>query len=299
MNNPFKGCGTALVTPFAADQSVDEAAFRRLVRFQIEQGIDFLVPCGTTGETPTLSAAEHRGVVAMAVEEAARAPRKVPVLAGAGGNDTAHVIELAKTCAQAGADGILSVAPYYNKPTQEGLFQHFSAIAAAVKLPVVLYNVPGRTSSNIEAATVLRLAKAVPNIVAVKEASGNLAQIARIIAGARAGFDVLSGDDSLTLAILALGGRGLVSVASNAAPGAMAQLVTAACAGDFTAARKLHYQWLPFMEAIFMESSPAPIKYVLTRQGRCQEVFRLPMVPVQPASREKLDAVMRDCGLQP
>jgi 4-hydroxy-tetrahydrodipicolinate synthase len=298
VNNPFRGCGTALVTPFAADQSVDEDAFRRLVRFQIEQGIDFLVPCGTTGETPTLSPAEHRRVIAIAVEEAARAPRKVPVLAGAGGNHTAHVIEVAKACAAAGADGILSVAPYYNKPTQEGLFQHFSAIAAAVKLPVVLYNVPGRTSSNIEAATVLRLARAAPNIVAVKEASGNLAQIAHIIAGAPDDFDVLSGDDSLTLAILALGGRGLVSVASNAAPKAMAQLVAAGVKGDFAAARKLHYRWLPFMEGIFMESSPAPIKYVLARLGKCQEVYRLPMVAVQPASREKLEAVMRSCGLQ-
>ncbi|HET9784012.1 MAG TPA: 4-hydroxy-tetrahydrodipicolinate synthase [Terriglobales bacterium] len=297
MNNPFRGCGTALITPFAADQPVDEAAFRRLVRFQIEQGIDFLVPCGTTGETPTLSPAEHRRVVAIAVEEAARGPRKVPVLAGAGGNHTAHVIEVAKACAEAGADGVLSVAPYYNKPTQEGLFQHFSAIAASVKLPVVLYNVPGRTSSNIEAATVLRLATAHANIVAVKEASGNLAQMAHIIAGARDGFDVLSGDDSLTLAILALGGRGLVSVASNAAPKVMAQLVAAGVKGDFAAARRLHYQWLPFMEAIFMESSPAPIKYVLSRMGMCQQAYRLPMVPVQPASREKLDAVMRACGL--
>lgn len=297
MNNPFRGCGTALVTPFAADQSLDEAAFRRLVRFQIEQGIDFLVPCGTTGETPTLSPAEHRRVIAMAVEEAARAPRRVPVLAGAGGNNTAHVIEVAKACAEAGADGILSVAPYYNKPTQEGLYQHFSAIAASVQIPVVLYNVPGRTSSNIEAATVLRLAKSAANIVAVKEASGNLSQIAHIIAGARDGFEVLSGDDSLALAIGALGGRGLVSVASNAAPGPLVQLVAAAVSGDFAAARGLHYHWLPFLEGIFLESSPAPIKYVLARMGYCQEVYRLPMVPILPATRERLDAVMRGCGL--
>ncbi|MGH9481057.1 MAG: 4-hydroxy-tetrahydrodipicolinate synthase [Terriglobales bacterium] len=296
MNNPFRGCGTALVSPFAADLSVDEAAYRRLIRFQIEQGIDFIVPCGTTGETPTLSQAEHLRLLQVAVAEAKAGPRRVPVLGGAGGNATEHVVELARRLEGLGVDGVLSVAPYYNKPTQEGLYQHFKAVAGAVQLPVVLYNVPGRTSSNIEARTALRLA-AIPNIVAVKEASGNLSQIGAIIAAAPPGFDVLSGDDAMTLAILALGGQGLVSVASNAVPGPMTDLVRRARAGDYTGARELHYRYLPLMEAIFIESSPGPVKHVLARMGYCQETYRLPMVPVQPGSREKLAAVMQGVGL--
>ncbi|HVA63123.1 MAG TPA: 4-hydroxy-tetrahydrodipicolinate synthase [Terriglobales bacterium] len=296
MNNPFRGCGTALVTPFAADLSLDEAAFRKLIRFQIEQGMDFLVPCGTTGETPTLSPAEHLRLIAIAVEEAAKAPRKVPVLGGAGGNHTAHVAELARQLQGLGVDGVLSVAPYYNKPTQEGLYQHFAAIAAAVKLPLVLYNVPGRTSSNLEAATTLRLA-AINNIVAIKEASANLAQMGALIAAAPAGFDLLSGDDALTVPIIALGGQGLISVASNAIPGPMAQMVQAARAGDFAAARVLHFRYLALMEVNFIESSPGPIKCALARLGYCQEVYRLPMVPVRPASREKILATMKDLGL--
>ncbi|MGH9413703.1 MAG: 4-hydroxy-tetrahydrodipicolinate synthase, partial [Terriglobales bacterium] len=262
-----------------------------------EQGIDFLVPCGTTGETPTLTPAEHLRLIAIAVDESRRAGRPIPVLGGAGGNHTAHVAELARQVEAAGADGVLTVAPYYNKPTQEGLFQHFAAVASAVKIPVVLYNVPGRTSSNIEAATVLRLAAACANIVAVKEASGNLAQISHVLAAARAGFDVLSGDDALTFAILALGGQGLVSVASNAVPDAMVKLVALVRAGDLAAARSLHYRYLPFMEAIFTETSPAPIKFVLARMGRCLETYRLPMVPIQAASRAKIESVLNDLGL--
>ena len=296
MNNPFRGCGTALVTPFSADLGLDEAAYRKLIRFQIEQGIDFLVLCGTTGETPTLSPAEHLRLIQIAVEEAAVAPRAVPVLGGAGGNHTAHVAELARQLEGLGVDGVLSVAPYYNKPTQEGLFQHFAAVAAAVKLPVVLYNVPGRTASNLEAATTLRLA-AIANIVAIKEASGNLGQMGAILAAAPAGFDLLSGDDALTLPILSLGGQGLISVASNAIPGPLVQMVKLARAGDFAAARALHYRYLALMEVNFIESSPGPIKCELARLGYCQEVYRLPMVPVRPASREKIIAAMQELGL--
>jgi 4-hydroxy-tetrahydrodipicolinate synthase len=298
-SSPFRGCGTALVTPLQADQSIDEDAYRKLIRFQIEQGIDFLVPCGTTGETPTLNASEHLRLITIAVEEskaAQTAGRRVPVLGGAGGNNTAHVVELARQLEALGADGVLSVAPYYNKPTQEGLYQHFAAVAAAVKVPVVLYNVPGRTSSNIEAATTLRLA-AIPNIVAVKEASGSLAQMSAILAAAPAGFDVLSGDDAITLPLIALGGQGLVSVASNEIPGPMARMVKLARAGDFQAARALHFQYLQLMEVNFIESSPGPVKYALSRMGYCQEVFRLPMVPVSPASRQKIDAAMKAAGL--
>lgn len=293
---PFRGCGTALVTPFAADQALDEAAFRKLIRHQIAEGIDFLVPCGTTGETPTLTPAEHKRLIQIAVEEAAAAPRKVPVLGGAGGNNTAHVAELARELEALGVDGVLSVAPYYNKPTQEGLFQHFAAVAAAVKVPVVLYNVPGRTSSNIEAATTLRLA-AIPNIVAVKEASGNLGQMGAILAAAPPGFLVLSGDDALTLPLMALGGQGLVSVASNEIPGAMARMVALANQGDFAGARALHFKYLALMEVNFIESSPGPVKYALSRMGLCQEVYRLPMVPVSAASRQRIDAVMKAAGL--
>ncbi|MGH9468304.1 MAG: 4-hydroxy-tetrahydrodipicolinate synthase [Terriglobales bacterium] len=297
MNNPFRGCGTALITPFAADQTLDTVALEALLRWQIEQGIDFLVPCGTTGETPTLNEGEHLQIVERAVRAAAAAGRKVPVLGGATSNQTAHAVALARRLEAAGVDGVLSAAPYYNKPTQEGLFQHFSAVAAAVRVPVVLYNVPGRTSSNIEADTVVRLARACPNIVAVKEASGNLAQIGHIIAGAPEGFDVFSGDDALALAILALGGQGLVSVASNAVPAAMVQMVAAMRAGNLEVARKLHYRYLAFMEANFVESSPGPIKYALAHMGKCQEVYRLPMVPIAARSRQTMDAVLKELGL--
>lgn len=296
MSQPFQGCGTALITPFGADQRVDEAAYRRLIRWQIAEGIDFLVPCGTTGETPTLHPDEHQRLVTIAVEEAKKASRRVPVLAGAGSNATAHAVELARSMASLGADGVLIVAPYYNKPTQEGLYQHFAAVAAAVTLPVVLYNVPGRTSSNIEAATALRLA-AIPNIVAVKEASGNLGQIGAILAGAPKGFDVLSGDDALTLAMIAMGAQGLVSVASNVIPRGMTELVRQSRQGDMNAARALHFRHLALMEANFIESSPGPVKCAMAHLGYCQEVYRLPAVPVRPATRERMLAVLQDLGL--
>jgi len=292
----FRGCGTALVTPFAADGAVDEAAYRRLIRVQIEQGIDFLVPCGTTGETPTLTTAEHLRLVQIAVEEAAAGPHPVPVLGGAGGNNTQHVVELARQLETLGVDGILSVAPYYNKPTQVGLYEHFAAIAAAVHTPIVLYNVPGRTASNLEAATTLRLAQ-IRNIIAIKEASGNLAQIGAVLAAAPAGFAVLSGDDAMALPILALGGQGLVSVASNAIPAPMAMMVKLALEGDIVAARALHFRYLRLLEGNFIESSPGPVKYVLSRLGLCAPIYRLPMVPVQPATRERLDAILIELGL--
>lgn len=292
----FRGCGTALVTPFTAAGAVDEAAYRGLIRRQIEQGIDFLVPCGTTGETPTLTTAEHLRLVQIAVEEAAAASRPVPVLGGAGSNNTQHVIELARQLEQLGVNGVLSVAPYYNKPTQAGLYEHFAAIAGAVKVPVVLYNVPGRTGSNIEAATALRLAQIV-NIIAVKEASANLTQIGAILAGAPAGFAVLSGDDAMALPIMALGGQGLISVASNAIPGPMAMMVKLALEGDIAAARALHFRYLKLLEGNFIESNPGPIKYVLERMGVSAAHYRLPMVPVQPATRQRLDAILSELGL--
>ncbi|MGH9520304.1 MAG: 4-hydroxy-tetrahydrodipicolinate synthase [Terriglobales bacterium] len=294
--HPFRGCGTALISPFDDQRGLDEAAFRRLVRFQIEEGMDFLVPCGTTGETPTLSEAEHLRLIELAVEEARTAPRPVPVLGGAGGNNTAHVVHLARQLETAGVDGILSVAPYYNKPTQTGLYEHFAAVAAAVKIPVILYNVPGRTASNIEAATTLRLA-AIPNIVGIKEASGNLAQIAAVLAQAPPNFAVLSGDDAVTLPLLALGGAGLVSVAGNEIPRAMAQMVRLGLEGDFIAARKLHFKYLPLMEANFFESSPGPVKFVLARMGLCREIFRLPMVPISEATRARLQPILAELGL--
>lgn len=292
----FRGCGTALVTPFAADGTVDDAAYRRLIRVQIEQGIDFLVPCGTTGETPTLTTGEHLRLVQIAVEESAAAPRRVPVLGGAGGNNTQHVIDMSRQLESLGVDGILSVAPYYNKPTQAGLYEHFAAIAAAVNTPVVLYNVPSRTASNLEAATTLRLAQ-IRNIIAIKEASGNLSQIGAVLAAAPAGFAVLSGDDAMALPILALGGQGLVSVASNAIPAPMAMMVKLALEGDIVAARALHFRYLRLLEGNFIESSPGPVKYVLSRLGLCAPVYRLPMVPVQPATRERLDAILIELGL--
>ncbi|HEY7838112.1 MAG TPA: 4-hydroxy-tetrahydrodipicolinate synthase [Terriglobales bacterium] len=292
----FRGCGTALVTPFAADGTVDDAAYRRLIRVQIEQGIDFLVPCGTTGETPTLTTGEHLRLVQIAVEESAAAPRRVPVLGGAGGNNTQHVIDMSRQLESLGVDGILSVAPYYNKPTQAGLYEHFAAIAAAVRTPIVLYNVPSRTASNLEAATTLRLAQ-IRNIIAIKEASGNLSQIGAVLASAPAGFAVLSGDDAMALPILALGGQGLVSVASNAIPAPMAMMVKLALEGDIVAARALHFRYLRLLEGNFIESSPGPVKYVLSRLGLCAPVYRLPMVPVQPATRERLDAILIELGL--
>jgi 4-hydroxy-tetrahydrodipicolinate synthase len=289
----FTGCGTALVTPFRSDLSLDEETLRRLVRRQIEAGINFLVPCGTTGENPTLTRGEHRRVVAIALEEA---KGKVPVLAGAGGYNTAEVIELGREVKALGADGILSVTPYYNKPTQEGLFQHFKAIAANVGLPVVLYNVPGRTGVNLEPATLKRLAE-VPNIAGVKEASGNISQMSAILNAVPERFAVLSGDDAVTLPLIALGGRGVISVVSNEIPGEMTRLVQLCLRNDFSAARKLHHKLLPLMEVNFVESNPIPVKAALALMGLVEPVWRLPLVPPKPENQAKIRSVLESLGL--
>jgi len=294
----FTGCGTALVTPFRRDLTLDEAALRRLVRRQIDEGINFLVPCGTTGESPTLSRAEHLRVVEITVEEAKgqKTGRKVPVLGGAGGYNTAEVIELGKQLQHIGVDGILSVTPYYNKPTQEGLYQHYKAIAAAVPLPIVVYSVQGRTGVNVEPATLKRLA-AIDNIVGVKEASGNISQMARVVYEVPEKFIVLSGDDSITVPLIALGGRGVISVVSNEIPGEMTRLTQAALSGDFAKARTLQRRWLPLMEVNFVESNPIPVKAAMAAMGLLEPVYRLPMVPPSEASRNKIDAVLESCGL--
>ena len=289
----FTGCGTALVTPFRRDLSVDEDGLRRLVRRQIEAGINFLVPCGTTGESPTLSRREHLRVVEITVEEA---KGNVPVLAGAGGYNTAEVIELANELRHLGVDGVLSVTPYYNKPTQEGLYQHYKAIAASVALPIVVYSVQGRTGVNVEPGTLARLAE-ISNIVGVKEASGNIGQMARVVHEVPDTFTVLSGDDSITVPLIALGGRGVISVVSNEIPGEMTRLAQAAMAGDFAGARALQRMWLPLMEVNFVESNPIPVKTAMAMMGLLEPVFRLPMTPPSEASRGKIEGVLKACGL--
>src|SRR5215212_8702591 len=293
MRQAFTGCGTALVTPFTRSGALDESGIRRLARRQIDAGIHFLVPCGTTGEAPTLSDAERLRVVEIVVEEARG---KVPVLAGAGGYNTHEVIEAAQQMAGAGADGILSVAPYYNKPTQEGLFQHYKAIADAVPLPIVLYNVPGRTGCNIDVATIVRLS-AIPNIAGVKEASGNVTQMCEIRRAVPDGFLVLSGDDALTLPVMSIGGHGIISVASNEIPAEMTRMVELAEAGDFANARRLHHELLPLMQINFVESSPIPVKAAMAMMGLLEEVYRLPMVPPSAASRERIAKVLQTLGL--
>jgi 4-hydroxy-tetrahydrodipicolinate synthase len=289
----FSGCGTALVTPFRQDLSLDETALRRLVRRQVDAGINFLVPCGTTGENPTLSHEEHLRVVDITMEEAAG---RVPVLAGCGGYNTAEIIELARELEAMRVSGLLSVAPYYNKPTQEGLFQHYETIAESVSLPIVLYNVPGRTSCNIEPATVRRLAH-IENIVGVKEASGNIAQIGAICAQAREDFTVLSGDDAVTLPAIALGARGVISVASNEIPAEMTQLVRLCLAGRFDEARALHRKLLPLMEVNFAESNPIPVKAAMAVMGLIEPVWRLPLCPPRPETMEKIRGVLESMGL--
>jgi 4-hydroxy-tetrahydrodipicolinate synthase len=289
----FQGCGTALVTPFHSDQSLDEASLRKLVRRQIEAGVHFLVPCGTTGESPTLTHTEHLRVVEITLEEA---KGKVPVLAGAGGYNTAEVIALAREIQSLGADGMLSVTPYYNKPTQEGLYQHYKAIAASVKLPIVVYSVAGRTGVNVEPATLRRLAE-IDNIVGVKEASGNIAQMANICATLPETFDVLSGDDAITIALAGLGGKGIISVASNEIPAVMAGIAGHCLKGDFSAARALQRQWLALMEINFVESNPIPVKAAMARMGLLEPVWRLPLVPPSDAAMAKIEAVLRSTGL--
>ncbi len=289
----FIGCGTALVTPFRRDLSLDEDALRRLVRRQIEAGIHFLVPCGTTGESPTLTRQERLRVVEITLDEA---KGKCPVLAGCGGYNTAEVIGLARELEAMGVDGLLSVTPYYNKPTQEGLYQHYRAIAAAARLPIVVYSVMGRTGVNVEPATLRRLAE-IDNIVGVKEASGNIAQMAQICATVPEGFDVLSGDDSITVALAALGGRGIISVASNEIPGPMRALAQACLDGDFAAARRLQKQWLALMEVNFVESNPIPVKAAMARMGLLEPVWRLPLVPPSSANMGRIERVLSQAGL--
>jgi 4-hydroxy-tetrahydrodipicolinate synthase len=290
---PFTGCGTALVTPFTTDGRVDEAAVRRLARRQVEAGMHFLVPVGTTGEAPTLSSDEKRRVIELVVEEVQGA---VPVLAGAGGYDTAEVIEAAHVAAAAGATGILSVSPYYNKPTQEGLYQHYAAIAANTNLPIILYNVPGRTGSNIEPATTERLAQ-LPQIVGIKEASGNVFQIADVRRRTPREFLVLSGDDALTLPVMALGGEGVISVAGNEVPADMARMVEACERGDFAAARLIHERLLPLLQANFVESNPVPVKAVMALAGLLEPVYRLPMVAPTSQTLQTLRQIAVDLGL--
>lgn len=289
----FTGTGTALVTPFRADGSLDEAALRALVKRQIDAGINFLVPCGTTGESPTLTHAEHLRVVEIAVEVA---DGKVPVLGGAGGYNTAEVISLANELKRLGVSGILSVTPYYNKPTQEGLYQHFKAIAGGVDLPIILYSVQGRTGVNIEPGTVQRLAQ-IPNIVGIKEASGNIGQMANILNVVPEDFIVLSGDDAITLPLIALGGRGVISVVSNEIPAEMTRLVQLALSGDFAGARAIHRRFLPLMEINFVESNPIPVKAAMAEMGLLQPVWRLPLVAPKAESLARIRAVLEPLQL--
>jgi len=293
MNLEVRGCGTALVTPFRKDGSVDETALRRLVQFQIQEGIDFLVPCGTTGETPTLDHGEYLGVIRVVKEEAGG---RVPIIAGVGGNNTRKVCEVAVEVEGLGVQGMLSVAPYYNKPTQEGLYQHFKAIAESTNLDVVLYNVPGRTSSNIEPATVGRLSQ-IPNIVAIKEACGSIVQQMEVLSAVKPGFQVLSGDDAFTFPLMALGGKGVICTSSNQIPAPMVRLTHLMLEGKIEEARQLHFQWLPLMQANFFETNPIPVKAGLAMMGLIEEVYRLPMVPMKPENRLKLEKVMAEQGL--
>jgi 4-hydroxy-tetrahydrodipicolinate synthase len=289
----FTGCGTALVTPFQRDFSVDERALRRLVRRQVEAGIDFLVPCGTTGENPTLSRAEHLRVVEITLDET---NGRVPVLAGAGGYNTAEVIELAKELESMRVDGILSVTPYYNKPTQEGLYQHYKAIARAISIPIVIYSVQGRTGVNVEPPTLARLAQ-IESIVGVKEASGNMGQIASVICQVPERFAVLSGDDAIALPVIALGGRGVISVVSNEIPGEMANLIHACLDGNFARARELQRKYLPLMEMNFIETNPGPAKAAMAELGLLEPVWRLPLVGPKAENLAKIRGVLQTTGL--
>jgi 4-hydroxy-tetrahydrodipicolinate synthase len=289
----FRGCGTAMVTPFRKDLSLDEDALRRLIRRQIAAGINFLVPCGTTGESPTLTHEEHLRVVAVTIEEA---KGKVPVLAGAGGYDTQKVIEMAREIERMGANGILSVTPYYNKPTQEGLYHHYKAIASAISLPIILYNVPPRTNVNIEPATLRRLAE-IDNIIGIKEASGNIAQMTQVIQQVPEQFIVLSGDDALTLPLVAMGGRGLISVTSNEIPAEMTRLVQMCLAGEFATARALQRKLLPLIEVNFIETNPGPVKAAMAEMGLLEPAWRLPMVPPRPENLAKIRTVLESLSL--
>lgn len=290
MRTPFTGLGTALVTPFRKDGEVDEAAVRRLVRRQVESGVHFVSPCGTTGEAPTLSTEEKVRIVEIVIDEVGG---RVPVLPGAGGYDTRETIALARELEALGADGILSVTPYYNKPTQDGLYAHYAAIAESTALPIVLYNVPGRTGINLEVRTVARLAE-IPNIVGVKEASANVVQMCEIYAACGDDFLLLGGDDPLTVAVMAIGGRGIISVASNAAPAEMTQIVELCEKGDYVAARRLHSWLLPLIQVNFVEANPIPVKAVMAAMGLLEEQYRLPLTPPSAGAREKIMRVLQD-----
>jgi 4-hydroxy-tetrahydrodipicolinate synthase len=289
----FTGCGTAMVTSFRGDGSLDEATLRKLILRQIEAGIDFLVPCGTTGESPTLTHEEHVRVVEITVE---LAKGRVPVVAGAGGYNTAEVIAMARELAAVGVDGILSVTPYYNKPTQEGLYQHYRAIAEAVALPIILYSVQGRTGINIEPSTVVRLA-GIQNIVGIKEASGSIAQMAAILNNVPDDFVVLSGDDAITLPLIALGGRGVISVVSNEIPAEMSEMVRLALRGNIWGAREIHRRFHPLMEVNFVESNPGPVKTAMAEMGLLEPVWRLPLVAPKRENRERIVGVLNSLGL--
>jgi 4-hydroxy-tetrahydrodipicolinate synthase len=290
----LRGCGTALVTPFSQDGAIDETALRNLVAWQVESGIDFLVPCGTTGETPTLNHEEWLRVIDVTIEVAGG---RVPIVAGATSNSTIEAVAKAKeVAARPGVDAILTASPYYNKPTQEGQYRHFRAIAEAVDKPVILYNVPGRTSANLEPTTIARLTE-VPNIAGVKEASGNMTQIAEVLNVVPETFLVLSGDDAVTLAVIALGGVGIISVASNEIPREMAEMTRAALSNEWVTARAIHRKYLPLMQANFIESSPLPVKAVLAMMGKVEEVYRLPLLPMRRDTRSKLQRIAAEAGL--
>lgn len=291
----FQGCGTALVTPFKSDLSLDEEALRRLVQRQIEAGIHFLVPCGTTGENPTLSREEHLRVVEIAVEEA---DGKIPVLGGSGGNDTREVVALAREVEARGADGLLVVTPYYNKPTPEGLVAHYREVSRATRLPIVVYNVPGRTGLNVDPATLARLAQ-IERVVAVKEASGNISQMSQIFQVVPDDFAVLSGDDAITLPLMALGGLGVISVVSNEVPYAMSRLASLCLEGDYPAAQQMHRRLHALMEINFIESNPGPVKAALAMMGLIEPAYRLPVVQPRPESLKKIEAALSDLGLIP
>jgi 4-hydroxy-tetrahydrodipicolinate synthase len=293
MRRSFAGAGTALVTPFTKSGELDESALRRLVRRQLEGGIDMLVPCGTTGESATLSADEQSRVIAITLEEAAG---KVPVLAGAGSNDTRAAVDKAKRAAALGAQGVLSVGPYYNKPNPDGFYGHFAAVADACPVPVVYYNVPGRTGSNMDVKTQLRLAQH-PNIVGVKEASGSLPQVMELLRDRPAGFEVLSGDDAFAVAFMALGAEGVISVAANEVPGPLRAMVAACRQGDFAEGRRLHHRLLRLMNLNFVESNPIPVKAALALMGLCEESYRLPLAPPSQATRDALAAALRELEL--
>lgn len=289
----LQGCGTALVTPFSMSGQLDEEALRRLVDFQIREGIDFLVPCGTTGESATLTMAEHLRVVEIVVQ---RAKGRVPVIAGAGGNNTAQVIEAARRMESLGVDGLLSVTPYYNKPTQAGLFEHYRVLAEAVRLPIILYNVPGRTSTNLLPDTVVKLS-AIGNIIGIKEACGDINQITELAMKIPSGFKILSGDDALTLPIIALGGCGVISVVSNQAPKMVVELVRLCLNGKFEAARALQRKLYGLMKLNFIETNPIPVKAGLAMMGLMEESYRLPLVPMAEDNKRRLRSALAELGI--